>query len=83
MTLLRLLEADQAGAGDMWYNDYHQTTVMIWGDSNHIEGGERSGSSLDTAYSILDQCNTSSRGETYLISYSSCVDYISLAKITW
>lgn len=106
------LNGNQIGPanGDMWYDPYHQTTVMMWGDAG-IDGTFWFSYALDNdllgAWSdpvaiwtppLLAECNGNSEdwnycghahpgwdpsGQTLLISYSSCANYVSFAKITW
>lgn len=96
--------------GDMWYDPYHETMVMTWGDQgidgklwfsyaieNSFEGGwsepvaiwnspvpeECQGVSGDWNYQFHAHPGWDPSGETLLISYASCAQFVSFAKITW
>jgi hypothetical protein len=74
------LDGNQIGPaqGDMWYDAYHRTTVMMWGDSgidgtfwfsyaldhDNLEGGWSEPQAIWTP-PVLDQCNASSTDWNY------------------
>lgn len=96
--------------GDIWFDNYHLTTVMMWGDqgidgtfwfsyatTNNLEGPWSTPLAIYTP-PALSQCASSSEaynyqghahpgwdttGKTLLISFASCAEYVSMAKITW
>lgn len=96
--------------GDLWFDDYHQTMVMTWGDSgidgrlwfsyaenNKLEGpwstpepiwttpvpSQCKGTQGDWNYQLHAHPGWDETGKTLLISYASCAQFVSFAKITW
>jgi hypothetical protein len=105
-------EGTQLGpsTGDIWYDHYHQTTMMMFGDA-FVDGtfwvSYATTNSLTGPWSepvaiwtpeVPDQCKETPdpwnyqshahpgwdpSGETLLISYASCAEFVSMALITW
>ena len=96
--------------GDLWFDNYHQTMVMTWGDSgidgnlwfsyaenNNLEGpwstpeaiwtppvpSECNGVQGDWNYQLHAHPGWDPTGKTLLVSYASCTQYVSFAKIAW
>jgi hypothetical protein len=94
--------------GDLWYDPYHQTTVMTWGDggidgtfwftyaiNNDLTGPWSDPVAIYTPPSPTE-CSDGgwnyqghahpgwdASGETLLISWSSCAQYVTMAVIEW
>jgi len=97
-------------SGDIWFDPYHQTTMMVFMDSgvdgqfwfsyatnNNLAGPWTTPVSLWTP-DVPAACKNQSTpwnyaghahpgwdasGKTLLLSYSSCTQYVSFAKLTW
>ena len=96
--------------GDVWFDNYHLTTVMMWGDegidgtfwfsyatTNNLEGPWSTPVAIYTP-PTLSQCagtddawnyqghahpGWDTTGKTLLISFASCSQYVSMARIMW
>jgi hypothetical protein len=99
-----------ADVGDLWFDNYHETMVLLWGDSG-IDGQVWFSYAMDISLTgkwstpeaiwvtpVPEQCQSTQEawnyqihahpgwdmsGKTLMISYASCAEWVSYAKITW